>query len=91
MSIRDLEVLGYDPKELEKLRDEFNVSDESIKFNAAMIHMCGTDPRINTVYQGTTGMKQTPEPRIKVQGTTSSPTSNPFSRREFVRRIKTHK
>lgn len=54
MSLQDLEVLGYDPKELEKLRDEFNASEEWIEYNAAMMHMCGTDPRINPVSQGTT-------------------------------------
>lgn len=54
MSLQDLEMLGYDPKELEILRDEFNVSEESIKFHAAMIYQCGTDPRINLVSQGTT-------------------------------------
>lgn len=54
MSLQDLEVLGYDPKELEKLRDEFNVSDEWIEYNSAMMRMCGTDPRINPVSQGTT-------------------------------------
>lgn len=56
MSLQDLEVLGYDPKELEKLRDEFNVSEESIKFHAVMIRLYGTDPRINPVSQGTTAM-----------------------------------
>lgn len=49
MSLQDLEVLGYDPKELEKLRDEFNVSEESIKFHAVMVRLYGTDPRINPV------------------------------------------
>lgn len=56
MSLQDLEVLGYDPKELEKLRDEFNLSEESIKFHAAMVRLYGTDPRINPVSQGTTAM-----------------------------------
>lgn len=54
MSLQDLEVLGYDPKELEKLRDEFNVSEESIKSHAVMVRLYGTDPRINPVSQGTT-------------------------------------
>ncbi len=45
MSLQDLEVLGYDPKELEKLRDEFNVSDEWIEYSAAMTYMYGTDQR----------------------------------------------
>lgn len=58
MSLQDLEVLGYDPKELEKLRDEFNVSEESIKFHAVMIRLYGTDPRINPVSQGTTAMNE---------------------------------
>lgn len=31
-------------------------------------------------------MKQTSEPKIRVQGGVSTPTSNPFSRREYVRR-----
>lgn len=56
MSLQDLEVLGYDPKELEKLRDEFNVSEESIAFHAVMMSLYGTDPRINPVSQGTTAM-----------------------------------
>jgi hypothetical protein len=56
MSLQDLEVLGYAPKELEKLRDEFNISEESIKFHAVMIRLYGTDPRINPVSQGTTAM-----------------------------------
>ena len=56
MSLQDLEVLGYDPKELEKLRDEFNVNEESIKFHAVMMRLYGTDPRINPVSQGTTAM-----------------------------------
>lgn len=56
MSLQDLEVLGYDPIELEKLRDEFNISEESIKFHAVMIRLYGTDPRINPVSQGTTSM-----------------------------------
>lgn len=56
MSLQDLEVLGYDPKELEKLRDEFNVSEESIKSHAVMVRLYGTDPRINPVSQGTTAM-----------------------------------
>ena len=58
MSLQDLEVLGYDQKELEKLRDEFNVSDEWIEYNAAMMHMCGTDPRINPVSQWTTSSER---------------------------------
>ena len=58
MSLQDLEVLGYDPKELEKLRDEFNVSDEWIEYNSAMTHMCGTDPRINPVSQWTTSSER---------------------------------
>jgi hypothetical protein len=56
MSLQDLEVLGYAPKEVEKLRDEFNISEESIKFHAVMIRLYGTDPRINPVSQGTTAM-----------------------------------
>lgn len=33
-------------------------------------------------------MKQTEKPKIRVQGGVSTPTSNPFSRRAFVRRIR---
>ena len=33
-------------------------------------------------------MKQTSEPKIKIQGTTSTPTSTPFSRMEYVRRMR---
>lgn len=56
MSLQYFAVLGYDPKELEKLRDDFNISEEFIKFHAVMMCLYCTDPRINPVSQGTTSM-----------------------------------
>lgn len=49
MSLQIYEASDYDKKEFERILSECNVSEDDMKFHAAMIHMCGNDPRINPV------------------------------------------